>query len=65
MKPCWAHYLLWLVIALAGTGAILSGCGQEGGLYLPEQPAQPDPPAPQEQPAVQNPPAAQDEPDKN
>jgi len=58
MKPCWAHYLLWLVIALAGTGAILSGCGQEGSLYLPKQPA------PQQQPAVQEPPATQNQPDK-
>ncbi len=44
MKPCWAHYLLWLVIALAGTGAMLSGCGQEGSLYLPDEPARQDEP---------------------
>jgi predicted small lipoprotein YifL len=37
MKPCWAQYLLWLTIALAGATAILSGCGQDGNLYLPEK----------------------------
>ncbi len=36
MKPCWAQYLLWLVIAVAGAGAMLSGCGQKGDLYLPD-----------------------------
>jgi predicted small lipoprotein YifL len=37
MKPCWASYLLWLVIGVAGVGAMLSSCGQKGDLYLPEQ----------------------------
>lgn len=38
MKPCWAQYVLWFVIAVLGTGAMLSGCGQKGDLYLPEHP---------------------------
>lgn len=38
VKPCWAQYLLWFVIAVLGTGAMLSGCGQKGDLYLPDQP---------------------------
>lgn len=37
MKPCWASYLLWLVIGVAGIGAMLSSCGQKGDLYLPAQ----------------------------
>ena len=37
MKPCWAQYLLWLIIALASTTAMLSGCGQDGNLYLPDK----------------------------
>ena len=38
MKPCWAHYLLWLTITLSGvTTAILSGCGQDGNLYFPDK----------------------------
>ncbi|MFQ5642806.1 MAG: lipoprotein [Thiogranum sp.] len=36
MKPCWAQYLLWMIITLAGVGAMLSGCGQAGPLYLPD-----------------------------
>lgn len=36
MKPCWAQYLLWLLITVAGAGAMLTGCGQSGDLYLPE-----------------------------
>ena len=36
MKPCWAQYLLWLLIAVAGTAAMLTGCGQSGDLYLPD-----------------------------
>jgi predicted small lipoprotein YifL len=42
MKPCWAHYLLWAWIAVAGIGAAVSGCGQKGDLYLPEQTEQTD-----------------------
>ena len=38
MKPCWAQYLLWLAITLAGAGAMLSACGQSGDLYLPDEP---------------------------
>ncbi|MCB1865116.1 MAG: lipoprotein [Chromatiales bacterium] len=36
MPRCWAERLLWLVLAIAGTGAMLGGCGQKGDLYLPE-----------------------------
>ncbi len=36
MKHCWGHSLLWLVIAVLGTGHMLSACGQQGDLYLPE-----------------------------
>lgn len=38
MKPCWATYLLWLVIAVFGAGAMLSACGHKGELYMPDQP---------------------------
>jgi predicted small lipoprotein YifL len=37
MKPCWARYVLWLIVALAGSTAMLSACGQKGDLYLPEE----------------------------
>jgi len=36
MKICWANYLLWFVIAVLGGISLLSGCGQKGDLYLPE-----------------------------
>ncbi|MDT8383625.1 MAG: lipoprotein [Gammaproteobacteria bacterium] len=36
MKPCWAQYLLWLVIAVLGTGSLLSACGQKGSLTRPD-----------------------------
>ncbi len=36
MKSCWANYLLWAVIAVFGTGALLSACGRKGDLYLPD-----------------------------
>ncbi len=36
MKPCWAQYLLWLTLTLAGVSTMLSGCGQDGALYLPD-----------------------------
>ena len=36
MKSCWAQYLLWLVIAVLGTGSALSACGQKGALYHPD-----------------------------
>lgn len=39
MKPCWAQYLLWLVIAVLGAGSALSACGQKGALYHPDAPA--------------------------
>ena len=37
MRPCWAQYLLWLTIVLAGATAVLSGCGQSGNLDLPDK----------------------------
>ena len=37
MKSCWAQYLLWLVIAVLGTGSALSACGQKGDLYQPDR----------------------------
>lgn len=36
MKHCWAQYLLWLVVAILGTGSALSACGQKGPLYREE-----------------------------
>lgn len=35
MKPCWAQYVLWILVSVAGTSAMLSSCGQTGPLYLP------------------------------
>jgi len=32
---CWARYLLWLAVAVLGTGSLLSACGHKGELYLP------------------------------
>jgi len=29
--------LLWLVLAITGTGIVLAGCGQKGPLYLPDE----------------------------
>jgi predicted small lipoprotein YifL len=37
MKTCPLPHLLWLIMALAGSSAILCGCGQDGNLYLPEK----------------------------
>ncbi len=34
---CWPRYLLWLVIAVLGTGNMLVACGRSGDLYLPDQ----------------------------
>jgi predicted small lipoprotein YifL len=34
------YRLLWLVLAIAGTAAGISGCGQKGPLYLPDEPPQ-------------------------
>ncbi|VAW75622.1 hypothetical protein MNBD_GAMMA15-892 [hydrothermal vent metagenome] len=42
MKPCWVSYLLWLIISIAGVSAMLSSCGQKGGLYLPDKTEQAD-----------------------
>lgn len=36
MKRCWPSLLFWAVVALLGIGAMLSGCGQKGPLYLPD-----------------------------
>ena len=33
---CWARYMLWAVIAILGSGSLLSACGQKGDLYLPD-----------------------------
>ena len=32
--------LILLVVALAGSSALLGACGQKGPLYLPEEPEQ-------------------------
>jgi len=53
MKPCWAQYLLWIIITLAGVGAMLSGCGQDGPLYLPDEAAPQPAPQPEPQPEPQ------------
>jgi predicted small lipoprotein YifL len=34
---CWPSYLLWLVIAVLGTGNMLVACGRSGDLYLPDK----------------------------
>jgi len=36
---CWPRYLLWILVALLGTGQMLAACGQKGPLYLPDEPA--------------------------
>ena len=36
---CWSRYLLWLTIAVLGTGNLLLACGQKGPLTLPDKPA--------------------------
>ena len=33
---CYPRYLLWFLVALMGTGNILTACGQKGDLYLPD-----------------------------
>ena len=35
--------LLWLVLAIIGTGIVLAGCGQKGPLYLPDERPQQQP----------------------
>ena len=35
MKFCWARALLFLVVAVLGTSAMLTACGQKGPLYHP------------------------------
>jgi predicted small lipoprotein YifL len=37
MKTRPLPHLLWPIMALAGTSAILCGCGQDGNLYLPDK----------------------------
>jgi predicted small lipoprotein YifL len=37
MKTCPLPHLVWLIMTLAGAGAILCGCGQDGNLYLPDK----------------------------
>ena len=34
---CRAQYLLWAVIAIFGSGSLLSACGQKGDLYMPDE----------------------------
>ncbi len=58
MKSCWAQYLLWLVIAVLGTGSALSACGQKGALYHPSSTEAPKEPSASEEPSVHNMPAA-------
>ncbi|HHH40321.1 MAG TPA: hypothetical protein ENK50_12205 [Sedimenticola sp.] len=31
------HLTLWMLIALLGTGSLVTGCGQKGDLYRPGQ----------------------------
>ena len=33
---CWARYLFIAVVAVLGTGQMISACGQKGNLYLPK-----------------------------
>lgn len=40
MPRCWANLLLLAVIAVLGVGTMLSGCGQKGPLYLPDDRSQ-------------------------
>ncbi|HHH43100.1 MAG TPA: hypothetical protein ENK49_03100 [Gammaproteobacteria bacterium] len=54
MTICRVQYLLWITIALAAVSAMLSGCGQDGPLYLPDDAApatQTQAPPPQAGPA--------------
>ena len=37
MKPCWAQYALWAVIAFLGVSSMLAGCGQKGPLHHPTE----------------------------
>jgi len=65
MKTCWAQYLLWLVIAVLGTGSALSACGQKGDLYHPLSPEAQKravEPSVKKDPSSHNMPAAQSEP---
>ena len=59
MKSCWAQYLFWLVIAVLGTGSVLSACGQKGALYQPEPsaPSIKNEPSTIKEPSVHNMPA--------
>lgn len=36
MRLCWPRLLLGLLIAAFGSAALLTGCGQTGDLYLPD-----------------------------
>ena len=49
MKSCPLPHLLWLIMALAGSSAILCGCGQDGNLYLPDKDQSQEQEQPQDQ----------------
>jgi predicted small lipoprotein YifL len=52
---CWARYLLYAVIAVLGTGQLMTACGQKGPLYLPEpEPEAAAQPAPQPVEAIED-----------
>ena len=62
MKTCWAQYLLWLVIAVLGTGSALSACGQKGALYHPDSTAANKVPSASKEPSAGIEPSAGKEP---
>ncbi|GEM_PF-6608939 len=56
MTICRVQYLLWITVTLAAVSSMLSGCGQDGALYLPDDAApvtqtQTQAPPPQADPA--------------
>lgn len=41
MRLCWAQWAMILLVVVLGLGAMLSGCGKKGPLYVPkDKPAQ-------------------------
>lgn len=58
MKSCWAQYLLWLVIAVLGTGSALSACGQKGDLYQSDRSTASKEPSAVKAPSAHNMPGA-------
>jgi len=68
MKTCWAQYLLWLVMAVLGTGSALSACGQKGALFIPDEAKKPTPSqqaSPAKEPSANEEPSADKEPSAN